>query len=67
MPKKCLKMRIRAYYRLLVRNKIRNLAKIDKKRPLFWLLSGLKTVKNMYKKLITANISNIFDIHKCEN
>ena len=59
-------MRNKAYYRLLVCNKIRNLAKIDKKRPLFWLLSGLKTVKNMYKKLITANISNIFGIHKCE-
>ena len=35
-------MRIRAYYRLLVRNKINNLAKINKKRPLFWFLSGLK-------------------------
>ena len=56
-----------AYYRLLVRNKIKNLAKIDKKRPLFW---GIKWSKNgtiiCIKKLISANISNISNIHKCE-
>ena len=43
VAKKCLKTRIRAYYMLLVRNKIMNLAKINKKRPLFW---GIKWSKN---------------------